>query len=336
MTGNEKPAILSALISSSTNAWTKFHKYPLKTNMRLAHAATALATGELVTPDEQAQLDYASMLIDVSQNRHSALCQVRERINADVAIIGLPSVRYFTEEQHAQAISWLYPDHHLNPQTTILCSTNESVDHWNMIAQSLNPNQSHLLTSKDTFAEVDDMNGLLKRLMNARVLNSFQKNGIPDHELILKVGDVCLITRAITGLGLATNSRVRIVAIHLYCIEVATMTENYERLIRVPRICFKFRLPYGHSYQLTRMQFPLRLAYAMTFNKSQSQTLQKVLVDITAPPFSHGQLYVALSRVRHSDDTSLYFYRSAGTMYNIPNWIDASNHQHCVPGCISI
>ena len=73
--------------------------------MRLAHAATALATGELVTPDEQAQLDYASMLIDVSQNRHSALCQVRERINADVAIIGLPSVRYFTEEQHAQAIS---------------------------------------------------------------------------------------------------------------------------------------------------------------------------------------------------------------------------------------
>ena len=142
--------------------------------------------------------------------------------------------------------------------------------------------------------------------MNARVLNSFQKNGIPDHELILKVGDVCLITRAITGLGLATNSRVRIVAIHLYCIEVATMTENYERLIRVLRICFKFRLPYGHSYQLTRMQFPLHLAYAMTFNKSQSQTLQKVLVDITAPPFSHGQLYVALSRVRHSDMIRLY------------------------------
>jgi len=58
VTGNEKPAILSALISSSTNAWTNFHKYPLKKNMRLTHAATALATGELVTPDEQAQLDY--------------------------------------------------------------------------------------------------------------------------------------------------------------------------------------------------------------------------------------------------------------------------------------
>jgi len=54
------------------------------------------------------------------------------------------------------------------------------------------------------------------------------------------------------------------------------------------------------------MQFPLRLAYAMTFNKSQSQTLQKVLLDITQPPFSHGQLYVALSRVRDCKAISLY------------------------------
>ena len=95
-------------------------------------------------------------------------------------------------------------------------------------------------------------------------------------------------------------------AIHLYCIEVATLTENHESLIHIPRICFKFCLPYGQSYQLTRMQFLLRLAYAMTFNKSQSQTLHKVLLDITAPPFSHGQLYVALSHVRYCHMISLY------------------------------
>ena len=41
----------------------------------------------------------------------------------------------------------------------------------------------------------------------------------------------------------------------------------------------------------------MRLAYAMTYNKSQSRTLQKVPLDITQPPFSHGQLYVAMSHV---------------------------------------
>ena len=51
--------------------------------------------------------------------------------------------------------------------------------------------------------------------------------------------------------------------------------EQEEHTIRIPRITFKFRLPYGQSYQLTRMQFPLRLAYAMTFNKSQSQLYKR-------------------------------------------------------------
>jgi hypothetical protein len=44
----------------------------------------------------------------------------------------------------------------------------------------------------------------------------------------------------------------------------------------------------------------------MTYNKSQSQTLQKVLLDITQPPFSHGQLYVALRRVRDCKNIAMY------------------------------
>ena len=44
----------------------------------------------------------------------------------------------------------------------------------------------------------------------------------------------------------------------------------------------------------------------MTYNKSQSQTLVKVLLDITTPPFSHGQLYVALSRIRDYKNICMY------------------------------
>jgi hypothetical protein len=45
---------------------------------------------------------------------------------------------------------------------------------------------------------------------------------------------------------------------------------------------------------------------AMEYSKSQSQTLPKFLLDITSPPFSHGQLYVALSHVQDYNNISFY------------------------------
>ncbi len=62
------------------------------------------------------------------------------------------------------------------------------------------------------------------------------------------------------------------------------------------------------------LHFPLRLAYAMTNNKSRSQTLFKVLLDITSPSFSHGQLYVALSQVRDCKNVVMYLTEEQLTM----------------------
>ena len=46
-----------------------------------------------------------------------------------------------------------------------------------------------------------------------------------------------------------------------------------------------------------RKQFPVRPAFAMTVNKSQGQTLERMSLFLPSPVFTHGQLYVALSRV---------------------------------------
>ncbi len=43
-------------------------------------------------------------------------------------------------------------------------------------------------------------------------------------------------------------------------------------------------------------QYPLKLAWAVTIHKSQGQTFERVVIDMGFGTFSHGQMYVALSR----------------------------------------
>ena len=52
---------------------------------------------------------------------------------------------------------------------------------------------------------------------------------------------------------------------------------------------------------LNRRQFPITLAFAITINKSQGQSFENVGLYIHKPLFSHGQLYVALSRCKNNN-----------------------------------
>jgi ATP-dependent DNA helicase PIF1 len=69
-------------------------------------------------------------------------------------------------------------------------------------------------------------------------------------------------------------------------------------------------------FTLIRKQFPVRLAFTMTINKSQGRTMDKIGIYLPDPVFSHGQLYLAFSRVRSASSIKILIKNSIKQGYN--------------------
>ena len=118
--------------------------------------------------------------------------------------------------------------------------------------------------------------------------------------------------------GLCNGTRMVVTYIGRRCIEARILGGSFNGQVRlIPRI--KLTSTEGElPYTISRRQFPLRLCFAMTINKSQGQSFNYVGVDLRIPPFTHGQLYVALSRVTDIANLSLLLPPSnAGAVENI-------------------
>jgi hypothetical protein len=202
--------------------------HPLHINMHLAQASAALLSGGQVCEEDQRQLQYADMLIKVSRNQESTWCQEVERIDENTTTVGFPYLKYITKTNQVienDALNWLYPNEIISYQATFF-SNNESVDKWNAIVQRMNTGTEYKVMLTDSFEEVDNPNAHLKKMLTKAVLNKFWKNGVPNHELVLKTGDICLVTHAINGLGFVNNSQVQVPDVRMHSVEVITMGDH--------------------------------------------------------------------------------------------------------------
>lgn len=68
----------------------------------------------------------------------------------------------------------------------------------------------------------------------------------------------------------------------------------------------KFKTLPQYPISFVRHQLPILPAFALTINKAQGQTLDIVGIHLYKQVFSHGQLYVAFTRVRQRENLFVY------------------------------
>jgi ATP-dependent DNA helicase PIF1 len=149
-------------------------------------------------------------------------------------------------------------------------------------------------------------------------LNTLDPQGLPPHILKLKVGMPIIMLRNLNPrLGLMNGTRLIVLEMRPRLIKAKIVTGSHrDQEVLIPRIPLTpsdSTLP----IKFTRLQFPVRPAFAMTINKAQGQTFEKVGIYLPQPVFSHGQLYVAMSRVGQRSGVRFLIRGGDGTTLNV-------------------
>ena len=196
----------------------------------------------------------------------------------------------------------------------ILASTNKEVDMINEMVQDRLPGTTDRLYSADTLENSGD---LLR--ITEEYLHTLMPNGFPKHVLRLKTGMPLMLLRNLDPReGLCNGTKLIYVKNWgnklLECKIVGSL-----KTVLIPRITFIPKVG-EFAFDWRRKQFPLRPAFATTINKSQGQTLKLAGIWLRSQVFTHGQLYVACSRVGNPESLKFAVKEvKDGQAENVPN-----------------
>uniref|UniRef100_A0A183CMG6 ATP-dependent DNA helicase n=1 Tax=Globodera pallida TaxID=36090 RepID=A0A183CMG6_GLOPA len=183
--------------------------------------------------------------------------------------------------------------------------------------------------SVDTVDPDSPMDVLALNVAERYIENIYGKTppGMPEHSLQLKIGAVMMVIKNISvAHGLCNGTRVQIITLGdniITCRYIQGPRAGTEFAMHRHRFRFGGRgkevARYG-AVKWTRLQFPLRPGFVITTHKAQGQTLARVGVHLSSSQcFAHGQFYVAMSRVRSSDDIRVL--TSVRSCNRVQNWV---------------
>ena len=184
-------------------------------------------------------------------------------------------------------------------ERTILSCLNSEVDNLNAEVLRRFPGDAHVFYSADSIP-TSEQSGEEDVMLNYPVeyLNAINCSGLPLSKLKLKEGCPIMVLRNLDAAhGVCNGSREIVTRLRSRVLEVKLLTGDFAgQKVFIPRISNQ-PTEDQVAFKFTRRQFPVRLAFAMTFNKSQGQSVKYVRLDLRKPVFSHGQFYVGISRV---------------------------------------
>jgi len=196
-------------------------------------------------------------------------------------------------------IAQYYKDHQWLSTRAILAAKNSDVNGINSSILNEIPGEAKQYKSVDTVMNQDEVVNY-----PTEFLNSLDLPGMPPHILTLKIGVPIILLRNINPPRLCNGTRLAVKNMMNNIIEATILNGKFKgEDVLLPRIPM---IPTDMPFEFKRLQFPVRLAFAMTINKSQGQSFQVCGINLENPCFSHGQLYVACSRVGKPSDLFIY------------------------------
>jgi hypothetical protein len=271
--------------------WSSITVLHLRQNMRL-------------NTNIEAERDFAKWQLEVGQGKHTD----------EEGNISLPDHFKCSENTVASLIDTIYPgisspNLHQDPlqyfrERTVLSTLNADVDSLNKSVLDKFPGPVKVFYSAD-FIPTSEQSGEDDPMLNYPVeyLNEINCSGLPLSKLELKIGCPVMILRNLDAAhGVCNGSRGILTQCGNRVLEVQLLTgEHAGTKVFIPRISNQ-PTEDQVAFKFTRKQFPVRLCFAMTINKSQGQSVKHVGLDLRTPVFTHGQFYVAVSRVTSRDN----------------------------------